>query len=138
MKTAERFMKAIVLSFTMGVVGSTFANAQASSDLRLQGRCVLTDQGHEAVWFDIKLGEQVEPLKFIEIDSFGNEIVTKVKLFFRFDDILAASFRTDLPAPLNGQATVTNPAPGSRLSALFPTRLGKQLDCNATVVNTAL
>ena len=108
MKTVKNVIN-VVTAFTIvvGVIEATEANAQAPSDLRIRGRCVITEPGHEAVWFDIMLGEQVEPLKIVEIDSFGNEIVTNVKLFFRFDDTLSARFQTDLPAPLTGHSRVS-------------------------------
>jgi hypothetical protein len=71
----------------------------------------------------------------IEIDEFGNEIVTAINVGMFFGDALGARFMTDLPVPLKADAGLSDAAVGNRLSALIPLKLGKQADCDGKIVS---
>ncbi len=121
------------------VASVTFLAASATAqagDVKFQGSCSSKAEGAEAQSFDLDLSpSQKLTLKVVEIDGFGNEVVTNVLVSFPLSSLLAVRFSTDVPAPFTGEVSSFGVVAGTNLRAEFPLRLGGQVACEGTVRN---
>ena len=118
------------------VASVTFLTASAAQGgtVKFQGSCLSNVEEAEAQTFDLEISPaQKLALPIVEIDGFGNEVVTNVLVSFPISSLLAVRFSTDLPAPFNGDVSSFGVTTSTNLRALFPLHLGGQVACSGTV-----
>lgn len=138
------FSKHVATVLFLAATTATFAGAVDIEDiaaLKFEGKCtVLTNPDHVIGHFSLDPFKQKHAtLKAVEVDSFGNDVVTDVNVHFQMFDSLAIFLATNLTDNLAGNhlsSSVGNPTVGVNVRSTMPLKLGGKVSCEGVVVST--